>query len=239
MPIIKIPSTSTAITIPACPYGLERLLIINGIKRDILVELNTTNWGIINILLSSSAYSTTLSMVDTEINSLSTSYSYKNLYKVIKVINNRYGTHLSEVEMDKITEIIWSRCHNAFSDLISELSKPLLKSSTNNLFYDICTPFTGAVNVSFASKFYFSFDKFVTKGFSNFCKYDRIVAKKVAIYEEIYCGSAAKKNYEIKSETQIKKYEAYFDYVEAIDKICKATGLNREQFDNIVWFTNK
>ena len=190
---------------------------------------------------------------------LKKSVSRKSIKKVVAAVNETNSTHLSKEGMDEITEIIEKFLGTPYDldKLIDEIKKPIFKKGEKDfneqcLFYKLCQKINSGEkkpktsNPSFASKFYFYANKYLNDN-SSFSKYDRIVAEKVAIYEQKYgaIASKSKKKYVIPSGSQDVKYNGYIDYLRAINRILEKlkedpeNELTAEQFDNIVWYTNR
>lgn len=235
-----------AVTVPT-PSGIEiDYLQIGESFGPILVgvrELSNKNYVNINACLATSPYRmTTLPKIKSAFVKLNKSYNLATLREVLKEINATNHTRLSDKEIDGRLSVIFTKCPT-LPDLQREIKTPLTIGSTSSLFYDLCGRIgSSKIHVSFASKFYFYANKFLNH-FDDFSKYDKMVAEKVAIYEELYCGSLKRKSYVIPSGlTPLGKFNAYIEYIEAIGRVLSVlkksgTILNRDQFDNIVWYT--
>ena len=185
------------------------------------------------------------------------------LKNCIDEIDRTNSTHLESTidGREKMFNIIKKHCPTP-RDLRKAVKVNPSKENRNNLFYELCVTMDNhkgdkANNLSFASKFISYARKFLNNNDTSFSKYDKVVSRKLSLYENIYVDRSIKvvaSKYENKSsdrrqlndlEKQIYTYEKYLEYMEAIDSILihlkKDNGIeiNKEEFDHIIWYSSK
>lgn len=188
----------------------------------------------------------------------------KCLRKTIEIIDKTNSTHL-EATVDgrkQMFNIIRSHCSNAEALKKAVCINPS-ENSYDNLFYWLCKSMRNrkgvtANNISFASKFISYARKYLNNNDVSFSKYDRVVSRKLSLYEKIYTDNKIKviagkfenkaskrKNLVSDIEKQKYTYAVYVKYMKAIDKILyhlekdNNIVINKEEFDHIIWYSSK
>ena len=177
----------------------------------------------------------------------------KFIEELIETVDRANVTHISAAVNGKkeIKKRIINKCMDLKS-LKDALSKnPFVNGKVrdvdpNHILYKLAEPLPATKggmrsNVSFASKLCQFASKILNAGYE-YSKYDSIVAKTLPIYIEHYLGvKVARTRFSLDGKTFNVKMQTYAEYCAYIDKIIAVAcpGMTREEFDHIVWYTNK
>ncbi|MBO4733823.1 MAG: hypothetical protein J5662_05015 [Clostridia bacterium] len=177
----------------------------------------------------------------------------KFIEELIETVDRVNVTHLSAAVNGKaeMKKRIINKCKDLQS-LKNALSKnPFINGKVrdvdpNHILYKLAEPLPAQKggtrsNVSFASKLCQFASKILNAGYE-YSKYDSIVAKTLPVYIEHYLGvKVAKRQFSLDAKPFHAKMQIYAEYCDYIDKIIAKVnqGITREEFDHIVWYTNK
>lgn len=194
-----------------------------------------------------------------EIFAISSATAQKKEYKrfidkLVKAVDQSNATHLTAAidGRGEMAKRIIAKCIT-LQDLRNELlKKPFITNNgienvdPNHILYELAgkLPDTKGgfrCNLSFASKFCQFASKILNAGYE-YSKYDNIVSKALPIYINEYLGIKVNGGYFLTGGMLLSektlKYAEYCDYIDKI--IAKVNqGISREEFDHIVWYTNK
>lgn len=185
-------------------------------------------------------------------NELNTNYSYNTIFNLVKAVNAANVTRVSGAEMQIIADRIINN-YKTKQDLKTALSQnPFYINGSvrdvkqNHILCVIATPIkmnngNYRCNLSFASKLCQFASKILNAGYE-YSKYDSVVSSHLPIYvNEYLCVQLDEKHFSMNGKDIDEKMKTYAEYCEYIGKIIAKVnqGITREEFDHIVWYTNK
>lgn len=187
--------------------------------------------------------------------------TYKDFIKhLVESVDRANDTHLNTAinGRKEMAKRVIANC-KTLSDLKKALSKnPFYMNSgvkdvdPNHILHKLAEPLPakkGGIrcNVSFASKFCQFASKILNAGYE-YSKYDNIVSKALPVYIDKYLHIKISDRFFLTGGKPFSektwKYAEYCDYIDEIRKKVntgksQSQQISREEFDHIVWYTNK
>ncbi len=180
--------------------------------------------------------------------------------ELVEVVDRSNATHLTAAinGRGKTAKRITTKC-KTLQDLKNELSKdPFIAKNgiedvdPNHILHKLSEPLPSKkgsmrCNISFASKFCQFASKILGASYE-YSKYDNIVSKALPAYINKYLNIKYNSGYFLTGGKSLsEKTRKYAKYCNCIDKILEKVNagksnsqqISREEFDHIVWYTNK
>lgn len=183
----------------------------------------------------------------------------QSMYAIVSIVDSLNSTHLESCKNGRyeMTKRIFTEANNNLDGLKTCLinKASLIQSLFKGLPQIDDKKEHDRYNISFASKIYFYlYERFIDAKEYPVSKYDFVVAKNLPIYIDIYLSETMNEseflinvgnNKKDNDDIFIKKTNKYDKYQEYIGKILSKLKeeenieVNRNEFDHLVWWTNK